>query len=85
MPLEENRYCGFCGCHLLENEGKWQKYGDWRENERYWVFLCKPCIKHLWRLYSKLEWDEAACQDCSRFNKDYMIFLKYEMAKLRAN
>jgi hypothetical protein len=34
---------------------------------------------------SKLEWGESLCQDWSQFNKDYMLFLKYEMAKLRAN
>jgi hypothetical protein len=49
------------------------------------VFLCKPCSKHLWRMYSKLEWDESVGEDWSQLNKDYMIFLKHELARLRAN
>ena len=86
MSMElENHYCGLCSAYLLRNEGKWHKYGDWRANEIYWVFLCKPCSKHLWRMYSKLEWDESVGEDWSQLNKDYMIFLKHELARLRAN
>ena len=83
MDLEDH-YCGFCGSQLLRKEGKWTQYGDEFEFEVYWVFLCKPCRKHLWRLYSKLDWDENL-YDYHQFNKDFKLFLKYEMARHKAN
>jgi hypothetical protein len=36
-------------------------------------------------MYSKLEWDESVGEDWSQLKKDYMIFLKHELARLRAN
>ena len=78
----------FCGCcfsdvlHQMGQGGRWQKYGDWMENEYKWVYLCSGCGRFLWRLYSK---DEKEFMDLQQdwFNKDFMIFLKAELEKRR--
>lgn len=75
----QSLYCGYCleDCDGLSKKGRWQKYGDTKEGEKFWVYLCSSCSRLLWRLYSKdEEWHDyhAMCVE-------YMAFLKEELAK----
>lgn len=76
-------YCGVCFVDAepqCGQTGQWQKYGDWRESEKKWVYICSGCSKDLWRLYSKGEKDLLEL-DMDSFYKDYMVFLKFELEK----
>ena len=85
LQPEANFYCGLCnidcgGTHRQEG-CRWQKYGDWRIGEVFWIYLCKGCRKFLWRLYSKFEFDEQAEQDPETFYKMFGVFLRDEIHK----
>ncbi len=78
-----NYYCGVCFEDLGPRDGakgRWQKYGDWREQEKKWVYMCPSCSKYLWRLYSKGEYDLQNLNN-EVFFKDFLLFLKYELKK----
>ena len=85
--VDQKMYCGKCfsSCatrkdtHFKGMNGHWQQYGDFKENEKRWVFLCQGCSRLLWRLYSK----DEPCDDWNQYNKEYMVFLKEELSRTR--
>ena len=87
MNMDQDMFCGRCfedcgtakSCTFRGALGQWQQFGDWRENEKKWTFLCTGCSRLLWRLYSKCESGNISSHDS--FNKDYMIFLAHELAR----
>ena len=84
LTPDENYYCGLCNidCGTEKQEGcRWQKYGDWRMGEAFWIYLCQGCRKYLWRLYSKDEYTEQTEVDPETFYKDFGVFLKDEIRR----
>ena len=83
-----NMFCGVCwvdaGPQCGVVRGRWQQYGDWRENEKKWVYMCSGCSRYLWRLYSK---DEGDLRDLNMdlFYKDFTVFLESELQRRRAS
>lgn len=76
MAVDE-MYCGFCNQALCSSEGQWQQYGDFRADEKRWVFLCKQCSKHFWRLYTKGE----PFHDFDHMCREYQVWLKHELRR----
>jgi hypothetical protein len=72
---EDPLFCGYCAQGLLSSEGRWQKYGDHWEMERKWIFLCRGCSKHFWRLYTK----DEEFHDFHSMCKEYGAWLKNEL------
>jgi len=85
--IPDHYYCGICGidCSALQyQEGaKWQKYGDWTQNDWRWIYLCRCCNRTLWRMFAKFE-EDMNDLDRERFYKEYMLYLKSEIPKLRS-
>ena len=84
---QDNYYCGVCciDCSSSQySEGaKWQKYGDWTLNDWQWIYLCRCCNRTLMRMFGKFE-EDLNDLDRSRWYKEYMLYLKSEIPKLRS-
>ena len=88
LQPDDNYYCGLCNleCGGTEKqEGcRWQKYGDWRMGEIFWIYLRKVCRRYLWRLYAKDEFDAQAEQDPQTFYKNFGVFLRDEIHQCKS-
>jgi hypothetical protein len=82
-PQDKMMFCGNCfsDCRgratFAGDRGRWQAYGDVRNGEKWWIFLCQRCSRGFWRLYSK-------CEDFPDYHtacEEYMLFLKDELSK----
>ena len=53
-----------------------EDYRKWYEHEKTWAVLCKPCVRFLWRDFSKLE-------DVNYFSNGWKDFPKYVIEELQ--